>query len=301
VVNDLGIAAIFGGTSNKLRIGIGSLFYYTYGREHLDWDEWSEPRFHNQFYLYYFSLGYRFEHKHGFIFGVDALAIGNYEKDKRPLTYITDEWPVHPWGGMTFGYRFPARKTHLKWKNHFREKRENKKSARKQSISSKRDEKPEKELNRLEKESLRELTGHAFYFEGLGAGLIWSFNYEYSLSLLPKKKLLYLYGRVGLGGHVRVRAIKDSYRLPIPVMVGIRVMKNFAGGGIAGGVVPALTDEGFTNEYAFNADFQIHVGKGVLVGAAVFMGLNSPFYSRRIRPWGGLSIGYRVREIKKDR
>jgi hypothetical protein len=169
------------------------------------------------------------------------------------------------------------------------------------AFPSKSQSKSDREFERLEKESLRELTGHAFYFEGPGAGLIWSFNYEYSLSLIPKKQLLYLYGRIGLGGHVRERAISGSYRLPIPIMTGIRVMKNFSGGGISGGAVPSLTEDWFTYEYAFNADFQIHIGRGFLLGGAVYILMNNAYWPNGITPWGGFHFGYRVREIKKDR
>lgn len=307
--NTIGLYAKYGTGSSKLNLGFGAGFYYQYGREHLDWNQWAERGFYNQHYQYFFSLGYRYEHKHGFLFGIDAYAIGSFKDDWVYLP-IGETWPVYPWGGLSFGYRFPSAQLHSSWMDQ-RRIRTNKVAKLKkelgENVAVKKLEKREKrsmdEIDRLERESLRYLTRSALYVEGLGPGGLWSLNYEYSLPLL-KNELLHLYGRTGFGVYPsRKRVGNQSVRfnvLTLPNLLGLRVMKNHRGGGVGGGIVPIFSQGQVRLGYVFNADIQIHITHGLIIGGGFNLQIDYYDPPNAINPWGAFYLGYRIRRMQKE-
>ena len=307
--NTIGLSAQYGPGSSKLHISAGTGLYYQYGRQQLDYNLWADEGFYNQHYQYYFSLGYRYEHKHGFIFGIDAYGIGSFT-DNWTVLPIGETWPVYPWGGVTFGYRFPSWELHREWRQN-RLRKKNKVALLEAELGGdlsiqnldKDQRKALREIERLEKESMRYLTRSAFYVEGLGAGYLWSFNYEYYVPLL-KNELLQLYSRVGIGGYRRREYIdKETIRrygvVPTPIMVGLRVMKNFRGGGISGGIVPIFSNRGVELGYIIAPEMQVHIGGGVIFGGGFHLLINQFNSIKMVNPWGGFYLGYRIRRIKR--
>jgi hypothetical protein len=303
--NVIGLSTKYGSGESKLSLSLGASIYYQYGREYLGWNLWSKPRFYNQQYQYFFSLGYRYEQKHGFIFGIDAYAIGSFNEDV-PFIPIGEAWEVYPWGGITFGYRFPSKELHNSWRKLRLLKRDNVSLLEQElgaSLSSKLNRiqrKSIREIERLEKESLRDLTRSAIYVEGFGAGLLWSLNYEYSFPLI-KNELLQAFARTGIGFYPSRRRIGNQTIgfnvLTLPIIAGLRVMKNYRGGGVGGGIVPIVSEGRVKLGYVFNADLQIHITSGVIVGGG-FNLLVGHFDEKPIYPWGGFYIGYRIRRMK---
>ncbi|MDA9121236.1 hypothetical protein N9J52_04305 [Flavobacteriales bacterium] len=304
--NIIGLSTKYGSGESKLSLSLGASIYYQYGREQNDWDIWSEPKFYNQRYQYFLSLGYRYEQKHGFIFGVDAYAIGSFNEDM-PILPIGETWQVYPWGGITFGYRFPSKELHSSWRK-VRLLKRDKVSLLEQesgaSLSSSKlnriQRKSIREIERLEKESLRDLTRSAIYIEGFGAGLLWSLNYEYSFPLI-KNELLQAFARTGVGVYPSRRRTDNQTIgfnvLNLPIIAGLRVMKNYRGGGVGGGIVPIVSEGRVRLGYVFNADLQIHITSGIIVGGG-FNLLIGHFDKKPIYPWGGFYIGYRIRRMK---
>ena len=189
---------------------------------------------------------------------------------------IGETWQVYPWGGITFGYRFPSKELHSSWRK-VRLLKRDKVSLLEQesgaSLSSSKlnriQRKSIREIERLEKESLRDLTRSAIYIEGFGAGLLWSLNYEYSFPLI-KNELLQAFARTGVGVYPSRRRTDNQKIgfnvLTLPIIAGLRVMKNYRGGGVGGGIVPIVSEGRVRLGYVFNADLQIHITSGIIVG-----------------------------------
>ncbi len=325
----LGLTSKIGRKSSKLHISAGASVRFRHGEEQLDWNVWRERGVYGVGYHAYFGLGYRYIHKHGFMVGLDAYVLFPLNEGywNTNMIIITEETP-YPWLGLTFGYKFPNKQTHQKWR-----KRALEYENRQPDVDSlmleeelmwlddEDDTLSAKEIRRLKRQAFNEM--HAalprgrsiFYIEFLGMAKHYSVNYEINRSFL-KNDLLTAYGRIGIGGYdySLTRAnkrnnpanepIESAKFVHIPIEIGLRVGKDLKGGGVGFGVVPTYSSlRGMVMAFYINPNFQFHLGHGVTAGlnvSAVFGGDKIYEFNRSIIGWGGVYLGYRIPRLRKE-
>ncbi|MBL4585903.1 MAG: hypothetical protein JKX84_02420 [Flavobacteriales bacterium] len=283
---------------------------------------------------FFLSLGYTYQHQYGFFWGLNAygmarLTLPEYRsKYDKAVTFF-------PSGGLTIGYRLPSRQLHRQWVERRGKGRilriEDPKTvrARKKRNRTSADtvelvidsleleqlriemEATQRRTAQLVKRDLRNNGRSHFYAEGFGAANFWSVNYEYSIPL-QKDGLWYAFMRIGAGGYQKdysVRAAvfpywdwKSGILITTPIGGGIRLMKNYRGGGFGAGILPTYTTEnGMQMAGYLSFHLQFHVVYGITGGVAYYAIIDPQriFQPNDLNQWASFSIGYRLRAKKK--
>lgn len=336
-----GLSSHIGRKSSNLSLGTG-VGFRTFNQRGNYSDDVNTDRFgfYNSGYHYYFSVGYRYEHKHGFIFGIDAYGyVPLNQHFFAPYNTLINNEDVYAWGGVTFGYRFPSLQTHLEWReraNKRRVLRPRKVRAIKtkdfdklivdsvdieeqelEELAEWMEKKAQKKVkvDRTGRHAVRENSRSHFYIEGFGVAKHVSANYELSFPL-KSSDLISFYSRVAVGGFYGTKAIhlynvgsisavqlEPQSGFTVPIGVGFHVMKNYRGGGIGGGIQPTIGNGGrFRLAYFVSHDIQFHIAHGLTAGVTFYWMIDPStiMFSLEHNFWGGFQLGYRLPKKNKE-
>jgi hypothetical protein len=316
-----GLSLQIGRRKSRLNVKLGYSFSWTPGYDKSPWPECAGTCPTPPQHLGSFSLGYVYQHHHGFFFGVNAYGLIQFNSKELRASYIPRKDDIYPWGGITFGYRIPSTKQLQAWKHHRGGKVLRKMGIVPEKSFANQDSLPlemqepttfdlveialeleQKEKKRLlwQQKELRDNGPSNIYIEALGAGFFWSANYQYTTPIKPNS-LVHAFGRIGVGGAGN-RAFGSSSILSTPVGGGIQLLKKYRGGGIGAGVSPTL---GRGNEFALvsyiSFDLQFHISDGVTFGAGyqIMFDPERVHNGNQVFQWGGFSVGYRLLRKKK--
>ena len=284
---NLGIGAQFqyGAKASRLIAGLGQAFWlgHYFSRKGGSIDHRTPTP--------YLMVGYRYQTKFGFFAEFDAMLTYDFAylgpKWYRELNRITRN--PSPWAGIVIGYRLPSRERHEVWRNDSWD-RQVRINAGSPSERSERTEVRQlyHELWADEIEIERRLGRHHVYVEGLGLSA-WSVNYDH---MIPIRKGMAPEVVLSTGvGHARWTSVRTG--------LGFGATINRFGGFLLLGVQ-------FRPEYTANvegymgANFQVHVGKGVIIGTKIYAVFNRHALKHEVTAQknglygiGGITIGYR--------
>jgi len=314
-----GLSFQLGRRRSRLNVKLGYNLIYHPGYEQSPWPNCGglcpEPPQH----LAYFSLGYVFQHHHGFFFGVNAYGMVSLNAKTTRVSPFKDI--VFPWAGLTLGYRIPSTQQLVTWKDmrrgrvsrsrdgkaddaglknqHWTEEAQEPTAEELAALAEEMAARNAKQL-RMQQRDLRDNGPSNVFIEALGAGFTWSVNYQYTAPVKPKS-LVHAYGRAGVGGAAN-RAFGSPAVLTIPIGAGIQLLRQYRGGGIGAGLTPTLhRSKGMVLVSYLSLEAHFHIAHGVTFGAGyqVMFDPENVHGRNQVFQWGGFSVGYRPQRKKK--
>ena len=268
---------------------------------------------------FFLSLGYVFQHQHGFFTSINAYGIMTLPFPKGARRFGNDPYFM-PSAGLTVGYRIPSKQLRKQWTERSFKRRvlRLEKPTKKVGSTSDIDDvfyndaplevdslemleieaqlaKLKKRHDRFLREEQRKNGRSHVYAEGFGAAGIWSVNYTYTHPIAKSNTWMMEY-RGGLG--------TDNSFLSLPFHVGVKAMKNYRGSGVFLGVQPTIDwkDGTLGAVYYLEHNVEFHFAYGFTGGVAfyLFYDPNKIKHFQEFAPYGGLFFGYRLPQMKKS-